>query len=137
MTGLPPHVEEIISDFALFDDWESRYSYLIDLGKALPDMPENLKTEETMVPGCTSRVWMIGETSSETGALRLQADSDAHIVRGLIAILLKIYSDRPPQELKGLDMHGVFGQLGLSSHLTPNRRNGFFSMVERIRKLSA
>ena len=124
-------IEALVEDFSLFDDWEGRYAYLIDLGKTLPLMDDGLKADSTLVPGCTSRVWMVPKV--EGGRFSFLADSDAHIVRGLIGILMKVYQDRPLAEIAGIDMKDVFRRLGLDNHLSPNRRSGFFAIVERIR----
>ncbi len=128
-------LEELTENFALFNDWEERYKYLIDLGKNLEPMPETLKTEETLVKGCTSRVWLICETNS-AGAYHFMADSDAHIVKGLIAILLSAYEGKTTAEIKEVNIESAFEKIGLNRHLSPNRRNGFFSMVERVKALS-
>ena len=130
-----PTLEELNENFALFDDWEERYKYLIDLGKELKNMPESLKTEETLVKGCTSRVWLICETN-EAGMFHFTADSDAHIVKGLIAILLSAYEGKTAQEISDVDIDAAFEEIGLNQHLSPNRRNGFFAMVERVRALA-
>ena len=125
----------LIETFELFDDWEERYRYLIDLGRKLPPMPEADKNEVTKVRGCVSQVWMT--SSIEAGpppTLHFVADSDAHIVKGLVAILLALYSGRTAEEILATDIKDIFGQLGLEQHLSPNRRNGFFSMVERIHR---
>lgn len=128
-------LQDLQENFALFDDWEERYRYLIDLGKALPVMDEALKTEETIVKGCTSRVWMIAETG-ESRKIHFTADSDAHIVRGLIALVLVAYQDKTPEEIGEIDIEQTFREIGLDQHLSPNRRNGFFAMVERVKALS-
>lgn len=128
-------LQELADNFTLFDDWEERYKYLIDLGKQLPDMPDSLKTDETMVNGCTSQVWMICETDND-GRHHFTADSDAHIVRGLIAILLSAYQGKTSGEIQSIDIEKTFQEIGLDQHLSPNRRNGFFAMVERIKTLS-
>ncbi len=125
---------DLIETFALLGDWEERYRYLIDLGRTLEPMDEALKTEETLVRGCTSRVWMVAQTTD--GRVHFLVDSDAHIVRGLIAILMAAYQDRTPEEIKAVDIHEAFGRLGLEQHLSPNRRNGFFAMVERIGQIA-
>ena len=122
---------ELVDDFALFDDWEDRYRYLIDLGRKLPEMDEAFKTDATLVNGCTSRVWMVGEVKD--GKLHIKADSDAHIVRGLIALLLMVYNERSLEEIAAIDIEAAFKEIGLEQHLSPNRRNGFFAMVERIK----
>lgn len=130
-----PNLEELADNFALFDDWEERYKYLIDLGKNLEPMDETLKTDATIVKGCTSRVWMVA-TADENGAYHFMADSDAHIVRGLIAILLSAYEGKTAEQIKDIDIDQKFTEIGLNQHLSPNRRNGFFAMVERVRALA-
>ncbi|MCB1721385.1 MAG: SufE family protein [Rhodospirillales bacterium] len=127
-------LNELIEDFALFDDWEERYRYLIDLGRALPAMDEALKNDESLVRGCTSRVWIVPEIRD--GKFHFKADSDAHIVRGLIAILDKTYQGVELSKLGQIDIQAAFTQMGLDQNLSPNRRNGFFAMVERIRALA-
>lgn len=127
-------LNDLIDNFSLFDDWEERYRYLIDLGRNLPPMDEELKTEESLVRGCTSKVWMVADTSD--GKLHFVADSDAHIVRGLIAFLFAAYQDQPLSEIKNIDIEGAFAKVGLDQNLSPNRRNGFFSMVEKIKLLA-
>jgi len=128
-------LEELQENFALFDDWEERYRYLIDLGKELQPMADELKDENTLVKGCTSRVWMVCETS-EKGTLNFTADSDAHIVRGLIAIVMAAYNDKTPHQIQAINIDEAFKEIGLDAHLSPNRRNGFYAMVERVRQLS-
>lgn len=126
--------EELKDDFSFLDDWEERYRYIIDLGRHLPLMDAALKTEETLVPGCTSRVWMISTVTKDAPPLiHFVADSDAHIVRGLIGVLFILFSGKTAQEILAIDIHDVFQTLGLEDHISPNRRNGFFSMVGRIR----
>ncbi len=128
-------LDTIRSDFAFLDDWEDRYRYVIELGHALPPLPEAARTEANKVRGCASQVWLATEVNGATaGAARLsfKGDSDAHIVRGLIAILFAIYSGRCADEIVRIDAEGVFRRLGLAEHLTPQRSNGFASMVERI-----
>lgn len=125
-------IEELSENFALFDDWEERYRYLIDLGRSLPEMSAELRTEESLVRGCTSKVWMVLEIKD--GRLCIQADSDAHLVRGLIALLLAAYQGKTLEEARGIDIAAQFKAIGLEQNLSPNRRNGFFAMVERIRR---
>lgn len=132
MSTAPHTIADIIEVFELFgDDWEERYRYLIDLGKTVPAMPDEFKTESTQVHGCTSKVWMVSKI--ENGIFHVQADSDAHIVKGLIGLLLILFNNRPASEIRSIDVKGIFTQLGLEQNLSPNRRNGFFSMVEKIR----
>lgn len=125
-------LQELVENFALFDDWEERYRYLIDMGRDLPVMDDVLKTEHSLVPGCTSRVWLVAEWSQD-GELQLKADSDAHIVRGLVALLITAYQGKTAQEIAGTDIDAAFKEIGLDKHLSPNRRSGFFSMVERVK----
>jgi cysteine desulfuration protein SufE len=131
-------LEAIRSDFALLDDWEDRYRYVIELGRSLSPLPEELRTEANKVRGCASQVWLASEPRApRPGAppvLTFRGDSDAHIVRGLIAILFALYQDKAPGEILAADARALFAELGLGEHLTPQRSNGFFSMVERIRK---
>ena len=122
---------DLLERFSLFDDWEERYAYIIQMGRKLPDFPEEARTEANKVRGCVSQVWMV--SSVDQGRIHLQGDSDAFIVKGLVAILLALYSEKTPEEIAAVDIDKVFGELGLGEHLTPNRRNGFFSMVQRIR----
>ena len=131
-------IDTIRSDFALLDEWEDRYRYLIELGRNLPPFPEALRTDANKVRGCTSQVWLAsGLRRTAAGAppvLELQGDSDAHIVRGLVAVLLALYQGRTPEDVLRTDAKAVFADLGLGQHLTPQRSNGFFSMVDRIFK---
>ncbi|MEQ1578495.1 MAG: SufE family protein [Hyphomicrobium sp.] len=128
---------EIRADFSLLDDWEDRYRYIIELGRALPEMPAELKTDSTKVRGCTSQVWLhsrlIPGQSSEQPRLEFQGDSDAHIVRGLVAILLAIYNNRTADEIANHDALADFASIGLQEHLTPQRSNGLAAMVARAR----
>jgi cysteine desulfuration protein SufE len=130
-------IDAIRSDFALLDDWEDRYRYVIELGRSLPPLPEPLRTDGNKVRGCASQVWLASEARAvapgKAPVLAFQGDSDAHIVRGLIAILFALFRDRTPEEILRTDARAVFSELGLGEHLTQQRSNGFFSMVERIR----
>ena len=128
-------LDAIRADFALLDDWEDRYRYVMELGRGLPQLPEALRTEANKVRGCVSQVWLASVTREgpEGHVFRFQGDSDAHIVRGLIAILFAVYDGRTAGEILASGAGAVFAELGLKEHLTPQRSNGFFSMVERIR----
>ena len=131
-------IEELIDNFSFLEDWEDRFRYLIDLGRKLPPMEPALKTEDNKVRGCTSQVWIVDEVApGSPPTLHFQADSDAHIVKGLIAVLLSIYDGRSPQEILAVDIKGAIGRLGFEQHLSPNRANGLFSMVKRIHALGA
>jgi len=130
-------IEDIRADFALLDDWEDRYRYLIELGRDLTPLPEALRTDANKVRGCASQVWLA--SSARNGGdgppvLDLRGDSDAHIVRGLIAVLFALFNGRSAEHILGTDAQAAFAELGLKEHLTPQRSNGFFSMVERIRR---
>jgi len=131
MSGLPETAAALIDDFDLFDDWEDRYAYLIDLGKQLPAMPESERTDENKVRGCMSQVWFVQRAGGDR--LVWQGDSDAVIVRGLIAVLQVLYGSVTRVDALQVDVEGVFDRLGLKNHLSMNRRNGFFSMVTRLR----
>jgi cysteine desulfuration protein SufE len=131
-------IDAIRSDFALLDDWEDRYRYLIELGRELPPLPEDLRTDANKVRGCASQVWLATAAQPGSGGgsakLHFLGDSDAHIVRGLIAVLFALFDNRTAEEILRTDAREVFAGLGLAEHLTPQRSNGFFSMVERIRR---
>ncbi|MDR3464673.1 MAG: SufE family protein [Xanthobacteraceae bacterium] len=130
-------IDDIKDNFALLDEWDDRYRYVIELGRTLAPMSEADHTSENKVQGCTSQVWLARSlTRDASGAqvLHFVGDSDAHIVRGLVAILLAFYSDRTPQQILDTDAIALFEQLGLREHLTPQRSNGFRAMVERIRR---
>jgi len=123
--------EEIAEAFELIDDWEERYRYVIELGRELPEFPDALRSDATKVEGCVSQVWL--RTDERDGRLHLAGDSDAMIVRGLVAILIAFYEGRAVDEVKALDIHGYLRRLQLEEHLTPQRSNGLFAMVKRIR----
>ncbi len=125
-----PDLDELVENFALFDDWEERYRYLIDLGRTLPAMDEAMKTEENLVRGCTSRVWM--QSYVKDGTFHFIADSEAHIVRGLVALLVGAYNEKSLDDIAEIDVEAAFKEIGLDQHLSPNRRSGFFAMVEKV-----
>jgi cysteine desulfuration protein SufE len=129
-------IDEIIDNFSVLDEWDDRYRYVIELGRTLAPLDESTRNEHNKVQGCASQVWL-ATTIRPNGAagpiLRFVGDSDAHIVRGLIAILFALYSDRPARDILATDALALFDKLGLREHLTPQRSNGLRSMVERIR----
>ncbi|MEO0672146.1 MAG: SufE family protein [Pseudomonadota bacterium] len=125
--------DEIRENFELLDDWEDRYRYLIELGRGLEPLPDALKTDATKVRGCASQVWLISRTDDDVGKLSFQGESDAHIVQGLIAVLLALHSGQTADEILSTDTLAAFAGLGLSDHLTPQRSNGLASMVARIK----
>jgi cysteine desulfuration protein SufE len=127
-------IDELVQDFGLLEDWEDRYRYVIELGKSLPGLAEAERVDANKVRGCASQVWLVSELDRDDGpVLRFRGDSDAHIVRGLIAVLFALYSGRPAREILSLDAEAVFRKLGLREHLTAQRSNGLSSMVARIR----
>ena len=128
--------QELEDEFALFDDWREKIEYVMDLGKTLPPFPEEARTEDNRVHGCQSQVWMDARIDPDSGRLRLVADSDAILVKGLIGLLLRLYDDRPPHEIVD-NPPEVFERIGLGRHLTPGRANGLYEMVRRVRELAA
>ena len=129
-------IAEITDNFELLDDWDDRYRYIIELGRTLPELPDDARTETNKVRGCASQVWMktaVQPNGAAGPVLQFQGDSDAHIVRGLVAILLTLYSGYTPRQILATDAPAVFDELGFREHLTPQRSNGLRSMVERIR----
>jgi cysteine desulfuration protein SufE len=130
-------LDEIRDAFRFFDDWEDKYRFVIDLGKSLRELPRDRRTDASLVRGCQSQVWLHTRLDSRTGRLHLELDSDAHIVRGLIAIVLAAYDDRTPAEILEFDIEGLFAELALLSHLSPSRGNGLRAMVARIRDVAA
>ena len=123
---------DIRDSFAFFDSWEDKYRFVIDIGKSLPELPEEERIPNNIVRGCQSQVWLV--TELRDGKLRLCIDSDAHIVRGLIAIVLAAYRNKAPSEICAFDMDGLFDELDLLRHLSPTRGNGLRAMVARIRQ---
>ena len=130
-------VDEIIENFELLEEWDDRYRYLIELGRQLPPLPDGARTDANKVQGCASQVWLATSIKPNGGGgpvLSFEGDSDAHIVRGLIAILFALYSGKGAEEILKSDAIKLFEKLGLREHLTPQRSNGFRSMVNRIRR---
>ena len=128
-------IESIRDDFAFLDDWEDRYRYVIDLGETLPEFPAAAQTDTNKVPGCVSQVWLLTETGQgDDPVITYMGTSDAHIVRGLVAILLALFSGRRSSEIVATDAEALLRDLGLDEHLTPQRSNGLRSMVRRIKR---
>lgn len=137
MAEFPPTVDELLQEFQEMEDWDERYDYIIDLGRELPALDGALQTEEHLVQGCMSTVWLIAQVDSgESRQVQIQADSDSIIVKGLIVILLAHYDGKPATEILKSDPVKLFEQLGLNQHLSPQRRNGLFSMVKRLKQLA-
>ncbi len=130
-------IEQIEDDLSFFDDWEDRYRYLIDLGKALPPMPETDKTDANIVHGCTSQVWLTVRSNPGQNTVDLLMDSDALIVRGLLALVLAAYANRSPVDIVEFDINALFERLDLLSHLSMTRGNGLRAMVQRVQILAS
>ncbi|EAQ96711.1 SufE family protein [Congregibacter litoralis] len=140
--GVSITVDDIIENLGFFDSWEDRYRYIIDLGRELPEMPAELRSEDRLVRGCQSQVWIDVEEAGEAGKagsddkdrLQLSADSDAFIVKGLLAVVLAAFNNKAPDDILAFDINAYFEELGLMRHLSPTRGNGLQAMVARIRE---
>ncbi|MGC1508614.1 SufE family protein [Ketobacter sp. MCCC 1A13808] len=128
---------DILEDLEFFDDWEDRYRYIIDLGKKLPTMPDELKTDLNFVHGCQSQVWISHQFQPDSNTLHFLVDSDAHIVRGLAAMVMAAFNQKPPRDILDFDIEGYFGKTQLIQHLSPTRGNGLKSMVNKIREAAS
>ena len=133
MISLEEAKKAVIDDFSMYDEWLDKYEYLIDLGMALDSYPESEKTEEKLIKGCQSRVWL--NSRIEDGRLYFQADSDAIITKGIISLLIGVYSGRTPEEIAGDDF-GFINEIGLKENLSPTRANGLVSMIDTIKALA-
>ncbi|MGO4704548.1 SufE family protein [Microvirga sp. 2MCAF38] len=133
---MPLSIDEIVANFELLDDWEERYRYLIELGRLMEPLPEASYSDANKVQGCASQVWLETHFESPANApvLHVRGDSDAHIVKGLVALLTALYNGKTAPEVLSTDALGLFKELGLAEHLTPQRSNGVRSMVSRIRQ---
>ncbi|KLU06844.1 Sulfur acceptor protein SufE for iron-sulfur cluster assembly [Rhodopirellula islandica] len=130
-------IDELYEEFEDLPDWDERCDYLIDLGFNLPELPAEAKIEENRVHGCQSNVWLVADIKNSTPpTVEFLANSDAVIVNGLIAVIAALYSGKTPQEIIAIDAQDVFKKLGLERHLSPQRRNGLYSMVQRVRELA-
>lgn len=129
-------IDDIVENFTLLDEWDDRYRYVIELGRALPPLAESAHTDANKVQGCASQVWLISRVMPDGAngpVMTFEGDSDAHIVRGLVAILIALYSGKSARDIVATDAIGLFDRIGLRENLTPQRSNGLRSMVERIR----
>ncbi|MBR7620899.1 SufE family protein [Phenylobacterium sp. 20VBR1] len=133
MRTIEDDLADLISEFDLLEDWEERYRYVIDLGKDLAPLTDPERSEANKVRGCASQVWVVTEPHADR-TVTFRGDSDAHIVRGLIAVVLRLYSGKTPAAIRDFDAKAAFEQLGLSGHLSAQRSNGLASMVGRIRR---
>ena len=127
----PTNIQDMIDDFAFLDDWEDRYMHVIDLGKGLAPLPDDARTEANKVKGCASQVWLVSQKSDDLWTFA--GDSDAHIVKGLVAIVLEIFSGRSSAEIASLDANDILSKLGLAEHLSAQRSNGLAAMIGRIK----
>ena len=126
--------QEIVEEFSMFDEWLDKYEYIIDMGKSLTNFPEEKKTDDRLIKGCQSRVWL--DSRVEDGKIFFTADSDAIITKGIISLLIRLYSGRTPEEILGSDF-SVVEKIGLKENLSPTRANGLVSMIEKIRQTAA
>lgn len=133
--GIDVSADDIVDTLGFFDNWEERYKYIIDLGKELPPMDEALKTEESLVRGCQSKVWLVDE--NRQGKLFFTADSDAFIVKGLLGVVLAAFNGKSPGEILAFDVDAYFDQLDLIQHLSSTRGNGLKAMVKRVKDRAA
>ena len=139
MSTAPITIDELLETFEDLQEWEERYGFLIELGAELPEMDESLKNDTTKVDGCMSQVWMVADVNEgESGraAMEITADSDSIIVKGLIAVLLALFNGRTPTEVCDADPEDIFTKLGLKQHLSGQRRNGLYAMVQRVKTLA-
>ncbi|NWG71510.1 MAG: SufE family protein [Parvularculaceae bacterium] len=130
-----PSFDDIAADLAFLGDWDDRYKYLIDLGRSLPPYPEDKRDAAHKVKGCASQVWL--DARADGGRLKLAGDSDAHIVKGLVALLFALYADKTPGEVLKLDAKAALARLDLEAHLTAQRSNGLSAMIARINEIAA
>lgn len=130
MASIQDIQQQIIEDFAMFDDWADKYEYIIELGKTLPPMEERFKTEENRIHGCQSRVWL--HAAMDNGLLKFEADSDAFITKGIVGLLVKVLSGHTPMEILESDLYFI-KEIGLQEHLSPTRANGLLSMIKKMK----
>ena len=125
-------IAELIENFSFFENWEEKYQYVIDLGRKLEPLDDSFKTEQWKVQGCQSQVWLVPQINN--GVFHFLGDSDAILVRGIIAIVFTVYNDKTAEDIKKVDITEIFAKLGLEENLTPSRRNGMMSMVAKIKE---
>ena len=137
VSDFPPTIEELLETFEDLQEWDERYDFIIDLGRELPPMPAEYQDADHVVEGCMSTVWMHAQTQDAQSPMKIDADSDSIIVKGLIVLLLSFYNGQTPREIVESDASEYLKSLGLSQHLSPQRRNGLFSMIKRLKVLAA
>lgn len=133
--GTTINAEEILDTLGFFDDWEERYKYIIDLGKQLPGIEDSKKTEDHLIRGCQSQVWI--DFSQQGDIFHFEVDSDAHIVRGLLAVVMSVYNQKNSADILAFDIESFFAKIDLVKHLSATRGNGLRSMVERIKQIAS
>ncbi|MFK7766171.1 MAG: SufE family protein [Mariniblastus sp.] len=136
MTDFPPTTDELLETFEDLPEWDERYDFIIDLGRELPAATEELQSEENVVDGCMSMVWMTAKSDGPDEPFQIAADSDSIIVKGLIVVLLSFYAGKNAKEIVDSDVSEYLTSLGLNQHLSPQRRNGLFSMIKRLKALA-
>ena len=134
--SFPPTTAELLEAFEDIQEWDERYDYIIDLGRELPELPAELQTKENIVDGCMSTVWLVTEGSGADSPVSIQADSDSIIVKGLVVVMLSYFSGKTAAEIVQSDVSEYLAKLGLNQHLSPQRRNGLFAMVKRLKGLA-
>lgn len=137
MSDFPPTVDELLETFEDLQEWDERYDFIIDLGRELPEMPKQYQDADHIVEGCMSTVWMHAQSKDAHSPMEIIADSDSIIVKGLIVLLLSFYNSQTPAQIVESDVSAYLKSLGLSQHLSPQRRNGLFSMIKRLKLLAA
>jgi cysteine desulfuration protein SufE len=134
--AFPPTTDELLEDFEDIQEWDERYDYIIDLGRELPELPAALQSKENIVEGCMSTVWLVTDFDESTSEAAIQADSDSIIVKGLIVVMLSYFAGMKAEQIVTSDVSEYLTKLGLNQHLSPQRRNGLFSMIKRLRALA-
>ncbi len=137
MSDFPPTTEELFETFEDLQEWDERYDFIIDLGRELPKIPNEFQTPDNIVDGCMSTVWLVTKTTTAEEPVEILADSDSIIVKGLIAVLISYYNKMTPQQIVESDVSDYLKKLGLDQHLSPQRKNGLFSMIKRLKTLAA
>jgi len=137
MSDFPPSTQELFETFDDLQEWDERYDFIIDLGRELPTMPGEFQTQDYIVEGCMSTVWMKADAADKDSVMQILADSDSIIVKGLIVLLLSFYHGKTAGEIAESDVSDYLKKLGLNQHLSPQRRNGLFSMIKRLKMIAA
>ena len=134
MSNFSPTTEELFETFEELEAWDERYDFIIDLGRELPELPSELQSSKNIVDGCMSTVWLATKVTDNDAPVEIQADSDSIIVKGLIVVMMAFYANLPAKNVVAADLSEYLGKLGLNQHLSPQRRNGLFAMIKRLRE---